>query len=93
MHPNPIGASLMQVEPVLSEIGHSPDTCQLHGRTDMCRLRDFSWNRFVKVGAIALRVHVMIMSSSITAYFPKLSNMTVTNKLDMTVILSLELLD
>ena len=38
----------------------------------------------MKVGAIALRVHVMIMPSSITAYFPKLSNMTVTNKLDMT---------
>ena len=33
----------------------------------ICRLRDFSWSRLVRVGAVSLRVHRMIMPVPISA--------------------------
>ena len=68
MRPVPVRAGLVHIEPVLSGRGFSPDTCQHHDRTGICRLRDFSSSRLVRVGAIPPRVHGMIMRVPITAY-------------------------
>ena len=66
--PAPVGAGLVNIESVLSKRGCSPDTCQHHDGTSICRLRDFSSSRLARVGAIPPQVHGMIMRVHITAY-------------------------